>query len=91
MNGYLVIFNKHTNLLTTLISSSSSLFNLKSNSYNKNDTRRKKATQIQYSTRRSAMMMTTTTTTATTISITIMMTMTMTITMTNTSVTDGLG
>jgi len=74
-------------LFTTLICSSSlihSLSNLKSNNYNKNDTRRKTTTPIQYSThtRTLAMMMMTTTATLT-ISITIMMT--------TTSTTDGLG
>ena len=77
--------------------SSSSLSNLKSNNYNKNDTRRKTKTLIQYSTRISAMRIMTTmsTTTATTITITITITITMTIiiiiTMTTTPTTDRLG
>ena len=61
------------------INISSSLSNLKSNSYNKNDTKRKTATPLQNSTRRSAMM-TTTMKTSTTISITIIIKMTTTIT-----------
>ena len=82
--GCPVIFNTHTNLLTKSISTSF-LSYLKSNSYKKNDTRRKTATPIlQYSTRTSVM---TTTTTATTISIKIMIM----IMMTTISTTDGLG
>ena len=47
VDGYPIVFNTHTIHLTTLICSSS-LSNLKSNDYNKNDTRRKTTTPIQY-------------------------------------------
>ena len=80
-DGYPVVFNTRKTFLTALIASSS-LYNLKSNNYNKNDKRRKATTPIQYSTRTSGMAMLMMTTITATM---------MTRSMTTTSTLGGLG